>query len=127
MSPELAALSLCALELQPREACIKSAGGGERLVRAFFDDAAFVHYQDAVARENRRQPMRDHDRGALAHQIGQRGGNLRFAFGVERRGGFVEQQERRVAQNGARNRDALALTAGELDAAFADRRVVAVR
>jgi hypothetical protein len=55
----------------------------------------------------------------LLHQL--------LAFGVERRGRLVEQQDRRVAQDGAGDRDALALAARQHDAALADRRVVALR
>ena len=62
-----------------------------------------------------------------AHQIGKRGGDLGLAFGVERRGRLVEQQQRRIAQNGARDGDALALATRQRDAALADRRVESVR
>ena len=48
-------------------------------------------------------------------------------LGVERAGGLVEQQDRRVLEHHARDRDALALAARELDAALADMRVVARR
>ena len=41
-------------------------------------------------------------------------------------GGFVENQDRRVADDGAGDRDALALAARQRDAALADHRVVAV-
>ncbi len=50
----------------------------------------------------------------------------RLAFGVERRGRLVEQQDRRVAQDGAGNRDALALAAGQRHAALADLAVIAL-
>ena len=53
------------LELQLREPRVEPAGGRELLVGAFLDDAAGVHHQDAVAGEHGRQPMRDHQRGAL--------------------------------------------------------------
>ena len=46
-------------------------------------------------------------------------------FAVERRGRLVEHQDRCVLEDDARDRDALALAAGELHAALADLRVVA--
>ena len=49
----------------------------------------------------------------------------RLDLGVERRGRLVEHQDRRVLEQHARDRDALALAAGQLDAALADMRVVA--
>ena len=42
-----------------------------------------------------------------------------LAFGIERRGRFVEQQQRRIAQQRAGDRDALALSARKPRAAFA--------
>ena len=49
----------------------------------------------------------------------------RFDFAVERRRRLVEHQDRRVLQDDARDRDALALSAGQFHAALADMRVVA--
>ena len=43
-----------------------------------------------------------------------------FDFGVERAGGFVKQQNRRVFKHDAGDGDALALAAGKFHAAFAD-------
>ncbi len=44
-----------------------------------------------------------------------------LALGVKRGGGLVQQQDRRPAQDGAGNGDALALAAGECHHALADR------
>ena len=46
-------------------------------------------------------------------------------LGIERRGRFVEQQQRRIAQDRARDRDALALAAGQRHAALAELRLEA--
>ena len=94
-------------------------------MRAFLDDAAGLHHQDAVAGEHGRQPMRDHQRGAPAHQALERVLDQGLALGVERGGRLVEQQQRRVAQDRARDGDALALAAGQRDPALADRGVEA--
>ena len=51
--------------------------------------------------------------------------NRGFDFAVERGGRFVEDQDRRVFDNDAGNGDALALTAGQLHAAFADMGIIA--
>ena len=53
--------------------------------------------------------------------------HLQFGFRIERGGGLVEQDDRRVLDQRARDGDALALAAGELQAVLADRRVVAAR
>ena len=49
--------------------------------------------------------------------------DLLLGLGVERRGRLVEQQDARVLQDGAGDRDALLLAAGELQAALADHGV----
>ena len=73
------------------------------------------------------KPVRDDDCRPSRHQRPERVLNERFALGVERARGLVEDQNRRVLQDRARDRDALALAAGELDAALTHERVVAVR
>ncbi len=84
-------------------------------------------HEDAVARQHGGKPVRDHERRAIGHQPGQRRLHQRLAFRIERGCRLVEQQERRVAQDRARDGDALALTAGQRHAALADLRVVALR
>ena len=58
--------------------------------------------------------------GAAAHQAGERFADDFLGFAVERGGRFVEQQYRRVLEEGPRNGDALALAAGQFYAAVAD-------
>jgi hypothetical protein len=70
--------------------------------------------------------VRDGDRGAAPHGDLQRGLHRAFALGVERRGGLVEQQQRRVLQHRARDGHPLALAAGQAQAALADFGAVAV-
>ena len=53
--------------------------------------------------------------------------HLQLGFGIERGGGLVEQDDRRILDQRARNGHALALAAGKLCPMFADRRVVAAR
>ena len=50
----------------------------------------------------------------------------RLGAAVERAGRLVEDQDRRVLEQGAGDGDALLLAAGELEAALADHRLVAV-
>ena len=51
--------------------------------------------------------------------------DARFGLDVERAGGLVEDQDRRVLEDGARDGEALALAAGQRGAALADDEVVA--
>ena len=64
---------------------------------------------------------------AAFHQFVQRGLHGAFGFGVERAGGFVEDENRRVLQNRAGDGEPLALAAGERHAFFADDGVKTVR
>src|SRR3546814_9309130 len=52
---------------------------------------------------------------------------FRSGFGVERRSGFVEQQQRRAAQQRARDRDALSLPARKPGTAFAHEGIETLR
>jgi len=71
--------------------------------------------------------MRDEqDRASLAPH-GEIREDAPLGVDVERRGGLVEQQDRRVLQHRARDRETLALAGRELRTAFAERRVVAER
>ena len=84
-------------------------------------------HDQPVGLAQRRQPVGDGDRGAALHQVVERLLDLLLGLGVDRRGGLVEDQDARVDQQRARDRDALALAAGQRLAALADQRVVAVR
>src|SRR5437879_4236558 len=51
----------------------------------------------------------------------------RFGLCVDRRGAVIEDQQARIDQQGARDRQPLALAARQADAAFADERLVPLR
>ena len=57
--------------------------------------------------------MRDHQCRAAAHDTVERALHCGFAFRVECACRFIEEQDRRIAQDGACNGNALALAAGE--------------
>src|SRR5262249_2549030 len=96
---------------------------GEKLgVLAALDDAALVHHGDEVGVDDRRQAMCDDHRGASLHQRLQRRLDMPLAFVVERGGRLVEEEDRRVLQHRAGDREALALSAREPDAMLADQR-----
>ena len=64
---------------------------------------------------------------AVPHQPAERVLDQALGFGVERARRLVEDQDRRVLEQRARDRDALALAAREQRAAFADLAVEALR
>ena len=95
-------------------------------MRAAFDDFAGFDDEDLIGAANGGEAVGDDEGGAAAHQVGEALLNQGFGFGIEAGGGFVEDQDARIGQNGAGDGDALALAAGKLDAALADDGVVLV-
>ena len=91
-------------------------------MRPDLDHTSLVEDDDAICILHRRQSMRDNDCRSPAHQRFQPGLHVPLRFRIERRGRLVQDQDRGVLQQGARDGDALALPAGQRDAAFADRR-----
>ncbi len=57
----------------------------------------------------------------FAHEVGERVLHEQLRLGVERRGRFVEHEQRTVLEDRARDRQPLALAAGQPLAALADR------
>ena len=94
---------------------------------AALDHPAAVQHQDAVAADHARQAVRQHQRGAALHQPVQRLLDHRLVLGVDRGQRLVQHQDRRVAQQGAGDGDALALAAGQLHALLADHGPIALR
>src|SRR3546814_971649 len=66
-----------------------------------------IYDGDAVGALDRRQPLRDHQRGAALHELVERRLDHALGFGIERRSRFVKDQDRRVLQQCACNREAL--------------------
>ena len=100
---------------------------GDQLgVRAGLDDLAGLEDDDAVGALHGRQAVGDDERRAVAHRRLERRLHHALALGVERAGRLVEQQQRRVLQHRARDRDALALAARQAHAALAEEGLVAL-
>src|SRR5438045_5644471 len=75
-------------------------------------DAAIIHYDDLIGRQNRGEAMGDCDDSASGSELFERLLNLLFRFGIERRCGFIKQKNGRIFQDGARNCETLLLSAG---------------
>ncbi|MND61060.1 hypothetical protein D3C80_523060 [compost metagenome] len=91
---------------------------------ALLDDVPFIHHDQPVHGRNRRQPVGDGDDGLALHHFIQALLNGHLHFRVQRTGGFVQQQDRRVLQHHPGNGDALALATRQLDAALSHQGVV---
>ena len=90
------------------------------------DDFSVLEDQNLVRALNRRKTVCDDERRAAVSQRAKSVLNECFAFAIEARRGFIQDEQPGVRQNCARNRDALALTARQAHAALADDRVVAL-
>ena len=86
---------------------------------AGLDHAALVQHQAAVGADHAGQAVRQ-DHAAAFHQPVQRLLDQRLVLGVDRGQRLVQDQDGRVAQQRAGDRQALALSAGQLQPAFAD-------
>src|SRR6202045_2440288 len=110
--------------LQATQARITAAGSNQLVVGAILDKPAAVDGDDAVGHAHGGEPVRDDEHrapfGDLAHVLL----NDALALVVERARCLVEDQDARVADQGARNGDALALAARERRSALADDGVI---
>ena len=86
----------------------------------------FQHH-DLVGAADGGEPVRDHDHGAVLHQVGQRLLHQQLGFGIQVRGGFVQDQDGGVLQQRAGDGDTLPLAAAQARAAVADHGFVALR
>ena len=97
-------------------------GGG-----ACFGDVTVVQHNDLVGVCDSAHAVCDDDDGLALHQLRNAALDLGFVFHVEACGRFVKQDDGRVFQQGACNRDSLAFAARERVAVFADNGVVTLR
>ena len=89
------------------------------LVRSLLGDAAGLEDDQAIHARDGGQAVSDRDHRFAFHQTEQLLLYRELDLAVERRGRFVEHEDGRVFQDDARQRHALALSAGELDPALA--------
>ena len=101
---------------------------GERFfLRAELDLPPLVHREDQIEAGDGARPMRDHHDNSFACPHPDNGARERLvAFGVEVRVGLIEHDQKRVAVERARERNALRLAGGQRRALFADPGPVAL-
>ena len=80
---------------------------------AVFDDAPVVEHDDLVDRTQRRQPVRDHERGPAADQLDDGRLQSSLGLGVDASGGLVEHDDVRIAQPDPRQGEELGLARRE--------------
>ena len=94
-------------------------------MRAGFDDAAFVHDDDAVGLAHGRQAVGNDEHGAALADVLHVALDDGLRLVVQGAGGFVQDEDAGVGEQGAGDGDALALPAREAAALFAHQGVVA--
>ena len=105
---------------------VERAARPQLVVRARVEHRALVDHDDAIGQRERRLPVRDEDRRAGARDAAQGRVDLLLDPRVDRRRRVVEQEDLRVGEQRARERDPLPLAARQRQALLADDRVVAV-
>src|SRR5438105_330714 len=102
----------------------------ELVVRPALDDAALVEDIDAIRRTDAREAVRDEEHRSTAEEVAHACEEIVLRARIERRCRLVQDDERRVAKERARERDALPLPDRHVLSAHevrAEDRVVAIR
>ena len=95
-------------------------------MRALLDDHTVLEDDDQVGVADRRQPVRDHERGAVGEQRAERALDPPLRADVDRRGRLVEDQDAGIGEQRPRERDQLPLAEREPRPALLEVRLVAV-
>src|SRR5882724_12817351 len=94
-------------------------------MRAQFHDASFMQHSDAVSIADGGDAVRNEDGGAVAHHFTQVVKDCFFRVSIHAGKSVIQDENTRVAYDGARNRATLFLSAGKRDTALTDQRFVA--
>src|SRR4029079_8976746 len=103
---------------------VRAAGGQQFGMVAALSDASVLELQYLIGADDRRQPMRDGQRRASGRNLLELRLDQLFRLGIERRGRLVEDQDARVFEDRAANRDTLLFAARKLEASFTHRRAI---
>ena len=98
--------------LQAEERGVAAAAPQQIVMQAALDDLAALDHQNGVGVHDGVQAVGDHDGGAVLAEMVDRLLHGFFGFRIQRRSGFIEQDDRRVLDQRPRDCDALALAAG---------------
>ena len=79
---------------------IEAALVEQLVMRALLDDATVLKHVDAVGIADGAETVGDDEAGAVRHEVLQRLLNLAFGFGVHAGGGFIKEEDWRIAQQG---------------------------
>ncbi len=103
---------------------VDAAARDELVVAPGFDDAALVHDEDLIAIGDGAEAVADENDGAVLFESAKRFDDEGLVLGIEGAGRFVEDEDGGLGEQSAGDADALALTPGEIAAAFVDQSLV---
>ena len=89
-------------------------------------DRPVFHQHHPVGKIHEVEAMGDDNQRASSSDFLEQSFRIRLRVHVESRNGFVENQDRSLAQDSARETDPLTLSAGQRDTAFTNQRVVTI-
>ncbi len=112
--------------LRPPQPGVASVAGQQIFVRPLLDHASVIEHQDEIGVADRGETVGDDQVRAACEQRRQRFLHLPLGDGIECARRLVENEDARILQDGARDRQPLPLAAGEAITAFADHGVVSV-
>jgi len=98
----------------------------ELLVGSDLDDRASIQHDNPIGPLDRGQPMGDDYGSSVPHQVTQRQLHEALGLVIQRRRGFIEDEQRGIAENGAGNRQSLTLTAGKFNPLFTYQRLISL-
>src|SRR5687767_13609607 len=91
------------------------------------DDAPTIEHENLRRVLNSREPVRDDEDRAPLEQAIDRLLDQALRLGIEGRGRFIENENRRIDEERTRDRNALPLPAGQAGSALTQERVVSLR
>ncbi|MNZ80204.1 hypothetical protein D3C78_988320 [compost metagenome] len=89
------------------------------------DDSSMIQHEHQVGFLNRRQSMGDNKHGTILHDALQRFLDKCFGLCVQRRGSLIQQQDRRILEDGACNCDSLTFSSRQPCPTFSQHRIIA--
>ena len=84
------------------------------------DDAASLQHENLIGPKNRGEPMRDHKTRPVRHQMFERFLDQALRRGIHACCRLIENQNRRILQKRARDREPLLLTHAQFHPALTD-------
>src|SRR6185437_6666640 len=125
--PGLYFLAVPVEELQVVQAAISAQVAHQILVGANIGDNPIFQHHDAVGMAHGGKAVSDDNNGAAAHQVAQGGLHQGLRLAVQGGGGFIQNQDGSILEQGAGDGDALALAAGKAHAALPDHCLITLR